>query len=27
VENLYDYLAEQVATVGHIDGEGHCQLD
>lgn len=24
VDNLYDYLQEQSATIGHIDGEGHC---
>lgn len=24
IENLYDYLAAQTATLGHIDGEGHC---
>jgi hypothetical protein len=25
VDNLYDYLQEQSATLGHIDGEGHCE--
>jgi hypothetical protein len=27
VENLYDYLQEQSATLGHIDGEGHCEVE
>lgn len=26
IDNLWDYLAAQVATVGHIDGEGHCHM-
>lgn len=26
VETLYDYLQEQSATLGHIDGEGHCEV-
>jgi len=25
VDNLYDYLQAQSATIGHIDGEGHCE--
>lgn len=24
IDNLYDYLAAQTATLGHINGEGHC---
>ncbi|MFH2007508.1 MAG: hypothetical protein ABI333_13060 [bacterium] len=24
IDNLWDYLAAQVTTLGHIDGEGHC---
>ena len=25
IDNLWDYLSAQVATLGHIDGEGHCE--
>lgn len=25
VDNLWDFIAWQVSTVGHIDGEGHCE--
>jgi len=24
IDNLWHYLAAQIATLGHIDGEGHC---
>ncbi|MGM0595573.1 MAG: hypothetical protein ACQES9_00890 [Myxococcota bacterium] len=27
IDNMWDYLAAQVRTVGHIDGEGHCEID
>ncbi len=26
IDNLWDYLAGQIATLGHIDGEGHCDF-
>lgn len=27
IDNLWDYLSAQVATLGHIDGEGHCHME
>ncbi|MDA3864053.1 MAG: hypothetical protein PF689_09340 [Deltaproteobacteria bacterium] len=27
IDNMWDYLAVQVKTVGHIDGEGHCEME
>jgi hypothetical protein len=26
IDNLWDYLSAQVTTIGHIDGEGHCNI-
>lgn len=26
VDNLWDYLSAQIETLGHIDGEGHCDF-
>jgi len=26
IDNLWDYLVAQVETIGHIDGEGHCDF-
>ncbi len=26
IDNLWDYLSAQARTIGHIDGEGHCEL-
>ncbi len=26
IDNLWDYLSAQIATLGHIDGEGHCDF-
>lgn len=25
IDNLYDFIDQQVSTLGHIDGEGHCE--
>ena len=25
IDNLYDYIAHMTSTLGHIDGEGHCE--
>jgi len=27
IDTLWDYLAAQAATVGHVDGEGHCKAE
>lgn len=27
IDNLYDYIAAQTRTLGHIDGEGHCETE
>ncbi len=26
ITNLWDFISRQVTTVGHIDGEGHCEI-
>ena len=26
IDNMYDYIAHMTSTLGHIDGEGHCEF-